>query len=127
VPQFVGSGFLGSDGDLALHLAEQRVGCIASALVLLRRHARHVAAPGLRLPCGDDRRLAIIVGWDVSAGRCSLCQTGIARLFEDGRVIPTSAAASSPAPNRRRLFFAVTTAGPVILASFRPFRFGGGL
>ena len=37
----------------------------------------------------------------------------------------TSAAAASN--TRWRLFFAATIAGPVITASFRPFRFGGGL
>jgi len=58
-------------GDLALHLAEYRVGCIASAPVLLRRHVGHVAAPQPRLPRGgDDRRLAIIVGWDVMPVCC---------------------------------------------------------
>ena len=62
---------------------------------------------------GDDRRLAIIVGRDVSAGRCSRPQ-------------PPPGPPPRNGPGRR-LPFAVTTAGPVISASFRPFRFGGGL
>jgi len=46
-------------GDLALHLAEQRIGGIASSLVFLRCHVGHLAeaepaAP--RVLRGDDRR-----------------------------------------------------------------------
>jgi hypothetical protein len=54
--------FLGDlSGDPVLHLAPQRVGAIAAALVLLRRHVRHEAvvlvrsARGCQLPlltCG---------------------------------------------------------------------------
>jgi hypothetical protein len=44
-------------GDLALHLAEQSIGGIASPLVLLWRHVGHVAEPATtRVLRRDDRR-----------------------------------------------------------------------
>ena len=110
----------------ALHLAEHRVGCIASALVLLRRHVRHVAAPRPRLPRGDDRRLArheLVTGRVVRCGRLSGCLGTLSgqqdlNLGRCPLIISLVMAAA---------LFGADAAGPVISASFRPFRFGGGL
>ena len=79
----------------AIRAAYEQSGELSAAVELVRL---------LPIGRGDGRRLAIIVGRDVSTARRSLCQTGVARLFEDGRVIPTSAAASSPTPNRAAAF-----------------------
>jgi len=87
------------------------------------RHVRHVAAPRPRLPRGDDRRLAraVVVG---GCGRCAglhpvrPLRVGLCIFLNLGRRLIGNPVAAP---------FPTTTAGPVISASFRPFRFGGRL
>ena len=61
------------------------------------------------------------------AGTFPLGVLGLVSPVLSERADSSDSAAVSPTPTGRRLPFAVTTAGPVISASFRPFRFGGRL
>ena len=80
---------------------------------------------------GDDRRLATSSLAGVDAFPAGVLGLVLARSFRAGIDVSFNLSRRLPAASQRPRAaapsFAVTAAGPVISASFRPFRFGGGL